>query len=91
MVGCGCHERSDQSHSSQGYTAQCGCHEILIALCHPRGVLCPDQDKCPGNQNFPVDDKRNVQRKRLNTNWRLKKLDPNECKVVMRTSPQRER
>ena len=29
MVGCGCHERSDQSHSSQGYMAWCGCHEIL--------------------------------------------------------------
>ena len=27
---CGCHKRSNQSHSSQGYIAWCGCHEILI-------------------------------------------------------------
>ena len=27
---CGCHETSDQSHSSQRYMAWCGCHEILI-------------------------------------------------------------
>ena len=29
MAWCGCHERSNQSGSSQGYMAQCGCHEIL--------------------------------------------------------------
>ena len=33
MVGCGCHESSDQSRSSQGYLAWCGCHEILIQRC----------------------------------------------------------
>ena len=33
MVGCGCHERSDQPGSSQGYVAWCGCHEILIPCC----------------------------------------------------------
>ena len=27
---CWCHERSDQSRSSQGYMAWCGCHDILI-------------------------------------------------------------
>ena len=32
MAWCGCHERSNQSRSSQGYTAWCGCHEILIPL-----------------------------------------------------------
>ena len=30
---CGCQERSEQSRSSQGYMAQCGCHEILIQRC----------------------------------------------------------
>ena len=30
---CGCHERSDQSRSSQGYMAWCGWHEILIQRC----------------------------------------------------------
>ena len=32
MVGCGCHERSDQSRSSQGVYGVWGCREILIAL-----------------------------------------------------------
>ena len=28
-IGCGCHERSDQSRSSQGYMAWCGCYERI--------------------------------------------------------------
>ena len=30
---CWCHNRSGQFRSSQGYIAQCGCHEILIQRC----------------------------------------------------------
>ena len=30
LSSCGCHEKSDQSRSSQGYMAWCGCHDILI-------------------------------------------------------------
>ena len=43
LSSCGCHERSEQSRSSQGYIACCGCHEILIPLCYPQQVFCPDQ------------------------------------------------
>ena len=43
MVCCGCHERCDQSRSSQGYMGWCGCHEILIILCYPQEVCCPDK------------------------------------------------
>ena len=40
---CWCHERSEQSRSSQGYMVWCGCHEILIPLCYPQEVFCPDK------------------------------------------------
>ena len=33
MVGCGCHERSDQSRGLQEFMVWCGCHDILIQRC----------------------------------------------------------
>ena len=53
MIGCGCHDRSEQSCSSQRYMAWCGCHEILIALCYSEEVFCPDQEKSQLNRNVP--------------------------------------
>ena len=51
LSSCRCHEMSDQSRSSQGYMAWCGCHEILIPLCYPPEVFCPDKEKSQGNRN----------------------------------------
>ena len=43
MACCGCHERSDQSRSSQEYMPWCGCPEILIALCFSPEFFLADQ------------------------------------------------
>ena len=59
----------------------CGCHEILIALCYPQEVFCPDQEKSPGNRNFHRDNERNAQRWQWNTNWRHKIINPDNWKV----------
>ena len=61
LSSCGCHEKSDQSRSSQGYMAWCGCHEILIALCYPQEAFCPDQKSLNETEIFPLDYKRNAQ------------------------------
>ena len=70
---CWCHERSEQSHSSQGYMAWCGCHEILIALWYTQEVLCRDLSMSETKNLSHPDDKRITQRSQSNTNWRDKK------------------
>ena len=79
---CGWHERSDQSCSSQGYMAWCGCHEILIPLCYPQEVFCPDQEKSPGNQNFHLDDRNNADRWLWHTNCRHKRINLDNQKIL---------
>ena len=73
------------SHSNtrhlNGYMVGCGCHEILIALCYPQEVFCPDQEKSPGNRNFHRDNERNAERWQWNTNWRHKIINPDNWKV----------
>ena len=84
MGWCGCHERSDQSRSPQGYMACCGCHEILIAICYPQEIFNPDQTQCiKAIEIFCLEHKRNAQRCQWNTNVRHKKMNPDEWKDVM--------
>ena len=72
MAWCGCHERSNQSRSSQGYMAWCGCHEILIPLCYPDEVFCRDQKTVWIQNSSHPDDRRITQRSQSNTTWRDK-------------------
>ena len=69
---CWCHERSEQSRSSQGYRACCGCYEILISLAYSQEVFCRDTKMSELKNLSHTDDKRITQRSQSNTNWRDK-------------------
>ena len=58
MAQCGCHERRDQSRSSQGYMAWCGCHEVFALI----------SESLEATAIFYRDDNRNAQRWQCNTN-----------------------
>ena len=59
----------------------CGCHQILIALCYPQDVFCPNRKSLNSTEIFHLDDEKNAQRWQRNTNWRHKKRNPDHWKV----------
>ena len=50
------------THNLNGEIGWCGCHEMLIALCYPQEVFCPDQNKSQDNRFSYLHEKGNAQR-----------------------------
>ena len=80
---CRCHRRIEQSRSSQGYKAWCGCHEILIPLAQLIKVFLQDENNPNSTEVFYLDAKRIAHRSQWNTNERHKKIERDEWKNVM--------
>ena len=81
IAWCGCHERSDQSRSSQGYMGWCGCHEIFIALGFSEEVSSRYQKGRNSTAIFYLVTKRNGQWRQWNTNWGHKKIYLDDWKL----------